>query len=703
MAYFPGRPDAIKQFFAGKKAEGDAILDKVNKLASYAKQTKQKTTVTKHKFEWIQQHNRLKKDCSQVDDELRCFLAAHAPSAAKASTLNMGSGFETVLGAPVSEPLSNAEDGQREREEERRLVLATTPMPVTSNLWDEVLAMDNEMTQNRLEMAESVSYQVDGLRSLLSDIRSQRSKLQEALEASKKPSRSASPTPLRRQLSGGSKKTGKFLEQSAPSFSTPSGKGESCYEPLDTEPPEEKLRVWRARVVYFGVLMEEVNAAMHEMALSLREEENQMQHELAGVVSSILAMDNERDDNGSRILALGPGDPVLYALPNPSVDNSMAIVPVGTTVPIVSPEEEAIRLNYARGLRALEERLNLELNRLKGQITEDSSGLWDEDSHFRFKKIHREYIGHGKSRESYMERLWLEFPHLERKDLELHDHLVESHRWTKTKRKALLSDYEREKSELRSKAEGAWAELQREKGEKENAEAAMLKQELHCQRVHEEHAVLKEEFDRKQSEKQMLERIQQERIAAKEKERQQREALERARKKLVANDFKQIKREQEEICKKQMEVEALAQHTMLKETISKNKVRVEQRQDEMLGIMAYRKQKQHEAVQLQQEKQERLARAAEKFKVEVEADPTRLTRFTATLTAKHSEGYDVGGGIPLYNVHGFTQDQLMKDMRFKVMSALQTAGLANTEYGRELIAKTQSIRPPRPDQRHSAF
>eukprot|EP00742_Colponemidia_sp_Colp-10_P007508 GILJ01008093.1.p1 GENE.GILJ01008093.1~~GILJ01008093.1.p1 ORF type:complete len:719 (-),score=143.89 GILJ01008093.1:238-2139(-) len=633
-----------------------------------------------------------------MDDELRSFLAAHAPSGPRAPVVH---GSSTSVGVR-GEPLSNAEDGQREREEERRLVLATTVTPVSLTfsqaLWEEVLQMDNDMTQQRLDMAESVSYQVDGLRSLLSDIRLQGAKLQEALAVNTKPpSASAmSKTPLRRQLSGGSKKPGKIPEQSMPV-------GGSCYELLDTEPPEEKLKVWRSRLQFFGVLMEEVKQAMQEMELSLKEEENQMQHELAGVVSSILAMDNERDDNGSTVLALGPGDPLSYALPAPSVDNSMAIVPVGTAVPIASPEEESIRLNYARGLRALEERLNLELLRLKDQITEHPSGLWNEDSHFRFKKIHREYIIHGKSRESYMERLSLEFPHLERKELELRDHFVERQRWVKAKRTALLSDYEREKSELRLKAESAWGELQRETEERQKVEAAMLKQELHCQQVHGELAVLKEEFDRKQREKRIQERIQEERFAAKEKERQLQEALERARKKEATNDFKQIKREQEEIFKKQMEAEALAQQSILKETINRNKVRVEQRQDEMLGIIAYRKQKQQEVMQLHQEREERLAMAAEKFKVEAEADPTRLTRLTATLAAKHAQGYDVGGGIPLYKVHGFTQDQLMKDMRFKVMSALQTAGLANTEYGRELIAKTQSIRPPRPDQRHSAF
>jgi len=41
--------------------------------------------------------------------------------------------------------------------------------------------------------------------------------------------------------------------------------------------------------------------------------------------------------------------------------------------------------------------------------------------------------------------------------------------------------------------------------------------------------------------------------------------------------------------------------------------------------------------------------------------------------------------VTLYKQDGFTADKLMKDVRYKISSALHDAGLNNTTYGQQVI------------------
>lgn len=41
--------------------------------------------------------------------------------------------------------------------------------------------------------------------------------------------------------------------------------------------------------------------------------------------------------------------------------------------------------------------------------------------------------------------------------------------------------------------------------------------------------------------------------------------------------------------------------------------------------------------------------------------------------------------VRLFSNHGYTIDGLMKDIRFKVSTALAEAGLSNTSYAKELV------------------
>lgn len=51
--------------------------------------------------------------------------------------------------------------------------------------------------------------------------------------------------------------------------------------------------------------------------------------------------------------------------------------------------------------------------------------------------------------------------------------------------------------------------------------------------------------------------------------------------------------------------------------------------------------------------------------------------------------YDKADAVELFKNHGYTIDNLMKDIRFKVNACLSEAGLAGTNYGKEVVRGLQ--------------
>lgn len=49
--------------------------------------------------------------------------------------------------------------------------------------------------------------------------------------------------------------------------------------------------------------------------------------------------------------------------------------------------------------------------------------------------------------------------------------------------------------------------------------------------------------------------------------------------------------------------------------------------------------------------------------------------------------YDKADKIELSKVTGYTVNQLMGDMRFRLNAALQEAGIANTDYARQMLVQ----------------
>ena len=73
------------------------------------------------------------------------------------------------------------------------------------------------------------------------------------------------------------------------------------------------------------------------------------------------------------------------------------------------------------------------------------------------------------------------------------------------------------------------------------------------------------------------------------------------------------------------------------------------------------------------------------FRPQVEADENRVKIETESRQIRKETVLDKADAVQLFKNHGYTIDNLMKDIRYKVNACLTEAGLAGTSYGKEVV------------------
>ena len=99
-------------------------------------------------------------------------------------------------------------------------------------------------------------------------------------------------------------------------------------------------------------------------------------------------------------------------------------------------------------------------------------------------------------------------------------------------------------------------------------------------------------------------------------------------------------------------------------------------------------------------KEMRLERLASSVAPEVEADPARLRSHTFASSSLFKEDQE-GDGEAFNPVHGYFDDRLFQDQRFRIGEALRAAGLHSTQYGRQVLCDIKSNNPQRTDMKTS--
>lgn len=100
-----------------------------------------------------------------------------------------------------------------------------------------------------------------------------------------------------------------------------------------------------------------------------------------------------------------------------------------------------------------------------------------------------------------------------------------------------------------------------------------------------------------------------------------------------------------------------------------------------------------------QEREDRINIAVESYSTRpiIDRDPERVRQETVANTLSKNVIMDKADKVELFKNPGFTIDNLMKDMRYKVSAALSEAGLSNTSYAKQLMTGLESNLKPRRD------
>lgn len=367
----------------------------------------------------------------------------------------------------------------------------------------------------------------------------------------------------------------------------------------------------------------------------------------------------------------------------------------------LSDEEDDLLQNIGDGeedyRRALEE-LNVQVSASVMELEQELSELrrkragWDDDAHFRFLHIKKEFQGRG--RDLFVERLRLEFPHLNREDLQQHEVTCDSLKYANQRQAATFRQWRRDRLNLlrqhqqrlqqRQRAENAqqkrWQEMQqvKEKGkvlqgrllvERQRVLAKQEERELEAGEEQRRQQAIQAEKEQKHRQRAEVVRQLSRNFAEQRKEQQQREKEDA------------IQREQREMEERAVRMERNARMVEMRRQLDELK----------------RKEVAQKRAALEQERLERqmaLERAMENLKVEAPRDLARLHKVPERLSA---DAYS----DPLVCVTrgpaaGFDETRLMADARYKLSAALQAAGLYGTRAGQEALARVAAPKPAQP-------
>jgi len=157
----------------------------------------------------------------------------------------------------------------------------------------------------------------------------------------------------------------------------------------------------------------------------------------------------------------------------------------------------------------------------------------------------------------------------------------------------------------------------------------------------------------------------------------------------ISQKFKAEKNEKELKEKEELSREFSYKQKQIKEEIKLKLPLILKRQNSAVTqfVKAY---KQKEIIKEEKLKREtEINKIVENLKVrpKVEIDPERVKRVTEALKIRMKTKLDKADKVVLFRNNGFTIDNLMSDLRYKISSALSEAGLLGKEYSNQIMVK----------------
>ncbi|KAL9645021.1 hypothetical protein ABK040_004514 [Willaertia magna] len=338
-----------------------------------------------------------------------------------------------------------------------------------------------------------------------------------------------------------------------------------------------------------------------------------------------------------------------------------------------------------------------------------TSHNWNNEDHERYIKLYKQFYIISKTekgvlfeeRISFADLLKTNLPHKTEEEIKQHD------RWYKTIYLIEQNKIRDSKQQLRNEVLNLRCQFReltnlhlKLKELNEQKEKEKLKFEEHknsVKKLLEEQLRVKEELLKEENEKLVKEEEKKRKI---EENKTQIEKLRRENLKIQLQEYL---KEKEEVTKRLQEEQKKEEEELrLKQELQQKytKERVDFRKKEYLRQIEKQLQKQMERKEGEETKQERLNRLIDNVYKElrlneISRDPKRLTQPTESTLQKLEEIEENLSFIP--DIHGFSNDYLMKDTRFKLQTMLHDAGLLQSEYARSVLGATKPLKQPRTD------
>nr|XP_028602253.1 coiled-coil domain-containing protein 148 isoform X2 [Podarcis muralis] len=335
-----------------------------------------------------------------------------------------------------------------------------------------------------------------------------------------------------------------------------------------------------------------------------------------------------------------------------------------------------------------------------------SNFQWSEEDLWVYQVIIGQYPSDMQGRRTlYLDMLQKHLPHKSRQDLVAHERAWDHYHFTRNQWRALMFNWAEARKAFLLKAVMTLAEacaaheteiMLANNRRKQQEICADLKEKVLQWRVQQEEASRLEAAIAARRKKEEDE---------KEKFHKEKEMLQRA------EDKEKVKRYWAEKQRRWKELEAkdllrLAEFKkLLAQQVIKDKKRVQFRQK----LLEQRLMEKREAIlkeaHEEEERKRRLDALRQQVAVVAEFDPARMMADTVASKARMGIGTEEEFVLlkPLFELHTFTNDQIISDTRVRVELALREAGLHKTLYAQELLPKIPPPKLPRKDMESVVF
>ena len=230
--------------------------------------------------------------------------------------------------------------------------------------------------------------------------------------------------------------------------------------------------------------------------------------------------------------------------------------------------------------------------------------------------------------------------------------------------------------------------------ERFNKEIEFVKQVKQQKRISNEISEKKDEYLLRQEEKERKKAEDELKIQQELKKKEEERANRAIKSKTTANVYKNNKQYMAELEKNKLRQEQIEKQRKNQERVKNNKDKVIERQAVQEQKILDRLDEQEYKLQQKEEDQYRINKAISQYShiPKVEIDSERVKQATKSKIAKKVQ-FDKSDKINLFPQTGFTADNLMKDMRYRLSSMLNEAGLHNSEYGKRILQAAPHIQP----------